>query len=799
MIRKIYFALLATILVAVSSCSDKQFHAGDGTGNAPNAKFLIELPYRAAGNLQTKASVPATDFLIHDLEVLAFTKGSDGELKFSYRVSADNLYTTNNGTNYLCEIPLDIAYGDEQYFVFIANMPEVVGAVVKDAEGTGKGELMEKLKFSTCDFGRSDNNGLPMWGETVSPYSATSTSSSAINKISLLRSMASIDIVVNDSDFRLTSVGVYDIAETGFIAPAAGNYTLENGVYTVLAPSVCGDTGMTQPYVVEDGIVSGNTLRGRIFVPEFSSGEEQDEQAPCLLIGGYYGKDNTTEETWYKVNITSRENNVVKAIDLLRNHRYSLNIIQVSSKGYATKEEAYNNSPENIRSELTLSADVAGGLNNVAYNGNEYLATNFAELDTNELLEILTNAQGGWTLTQIPDWLEVSSASGSQGERAAITFSVRQQSDEKRSASLLLSAGRLQLQIVVNENSGVSTYLSAKATKVITPGMLGYNDISKFTLGGGIALHGNYLYAANSYHEIKNNSFTHKPELIVYDLNQNKTVKKISEWERNGEKLDFSGSTQWPDIIDDIAVDESQKRLYVMRRQSCIEVFDINDPVNPVYVTRIGKLLETVDDDYRLANSSAVGISDKYVLVRTAGAINTYDKSVITSQKWQNIKAKTSNRNSMPNLKYCIRQFATDPQTQKIYLTEYGDNSFMGVYALDLSGVDKIGGAEAYQWHEVREWSILIDFHPTGMAFAGEKVYFTTSEGELKMFGRSILSPQTRAGSDATATIGVEGYQFGTLAKLYPAVGDGKSFWSCDKGRNNIVCFEIGTGIVSIQ
>lgn len=790
---------IGLLLAGMASCSE-EFPA-ENKIETNSRTILIELPYTEQ---QTATRATPLGNAIRTLDILAF----DEQGRYLYTSESAPLYSIDNGHNYLYTI--DIQKKEEaakQSFVFIANMREKVKTVCAASEGKYKNEIVPQLTFDNCNWNTS-STGLPMWSETSTSYDIT-TSAGVLDKIKMLRSVAAIEVLINGDlnevhgldYFKLSDIQPVDFHSIGYAAPSTGNYSWENDRYIISRPSVPEGNSPYDGYLISADAPS-NSIQGKLFVPEFDLNKAQEGNIPSVLIAGYYGKGNSSKKTWYKVNLVKNG----EPVDILRNYRYVLNITNVSSEGFTTPEEAYDNPSQNIRATLNMTYDSASDLNYIIYDAANYLAASAASLQLKgsqaSTFDLLTNYSGGWNLTSVPDWINVSASGGPANQRSSISLSSKNPSDQLRSGTLEIQAGTLTMQISVNEvKSNEITYITATAQRIIGADELGV-PASEFKLADGVAFHENYLYIANTYFKIENGKYTKRPALFVYDLSENKVVHKIEEWTHNGNTLNFEGDAKWSDGITDIAVDETDHRLYVMRAQSCVEVFDISNPAEPTYVTRIGKLLNSTDNRTTFRHSSAVGICKRAVLIRAANVLNTYERNTITSENWSNIVSKTSDNRNMLRLEYKLRQFALDPVTERLWLTEYGNGTFKGIYLLDVNRMNNFGNKE-YQYCDLRERNVPLDYHPTGMAITSGKVYLTKENSTIDIFDRSILygtSSRKMAGSEENLTpimrASVENYQFGSMSKLYTVDEKDETFWTCDLKKNNLVLIQIGTGTI---
>lgn len=790
------------LLAGLISCSEEM--PSPHTLQTSATSILIELPY--SESVSATRAIP-TGNAIRTLDVLAFDENG----KYLYRSESKSLYSIDNGKTYLYTIDIqqqDIA--PNQSFVFIANLRDRVEAACTGAEGKSKEALVSQLTFIDCNWATA-KTGVPMWSETAESHDVTSRVD-VLDKVKLIRSVAAIEVLLNGDlndvygldNFKISDVAVKDFQSEGLVAPSPENHQwdAQNNRYLISAPSIPENSAQGEGYTLSAG-APANSIKGQLFVPEFDASRASDEKQPCLLIGGYYGKGNTATKSWYKVALVKDG----KYIDVLRNTQYVLNISAVTAEGFTTPEEAYANPSQNMRATLEMTTESTAGLNNVVYDASSFLATSESEIQiqgqTASTFEVLTNASGGWKIDSKPEWVNVSAAHGEKDVKAVITVTSTEASKDLRSGEMIITAGLLKLKIQVSEvKSNQITYITATAEQIINATTLGIPS-SEFTLSGGVAFNGKYLYIGNSYYKRDNGVFTKRPALIVYDMETQKVVKKIEEWNFNGSKLNFEGNTTYPDAINDIVFDPKDNRLYIMRQHHAVEVFDVSNPENPVYVTRMGELLSGGQDAInKFRHSSAVGVCDRAVLVRARKVLNTYERSTITSANWQKISRKTTDdRNLLDLSDFTPRQFAADDRFKdKIWLTESGNNTFKGIYLMDVSSMDLSNQFNIYR--DMREKSISLSYSPTGMAIVGNKVYLTRSNGTIDILDRNELyqaaSRSIYATEEAPAPqyrSEMKDYAFGNMIKLYPGKEE-ETFWSCDRGKNNLVLIKVGKGTI---
>ena len=100
----------------------------------------------------------------------------------------------------------------------------------------------------------------------------------------------------------------------------------------------------------------------------------------CLVIGGYYGIGNTTEQTFYRVDFLTPRSAAgsQQYLPILRNHRYRINILKVSGPGFGTREEALQTRPTNLETSVNVWDETAVG--DVVYDGQYMLGVSHRAL-----------------------------------------------------------------------------------------------------------------------------------------------------------------------------------------------------------------------------------------------------------------------------------------------------------------------------------------------------------------------------------------------------------------------------------
>jgi hypothetical protein len=343
-------------------------------GNTAAVEFNVQLPGHTAA-INTYAITENEENAIKTVDILAFKvtgRGLPNESEtFAYRVAGTSISTpsaaNNAGKSFKAGLKID---NDNYYrFVVLANVHGQLNEVIIN-EGERKEAVMAKLVFSkTGQWNATSVTGydaFPMWGETEPAMITGNTT--ALNSIALVRSLARIDVVLKEtalSNFQISSVSLINSYAEGLIAPLSANY---NG-NAVMAESIPPAAQRNTDPVTYRVASPGRSLQQEIYAFESPKSSLQANQTTGaeLIIGGRY--NGSTVDTYYRIAFMDVSGS---ALPLLRNYKYTVNIISVGGAGYASINDAGNNIPMNMQVELKKLDD--GGLNVISTDGQYILA-----------------------------------------------------------------------------------------------------------------------------------------------------------------------------------------------------------------------------------------------------------------------------------------------------------------------------------------------------------------------------------------------------------------------------------------
>ncbi|MFV0554389.1 MAG: hypothetical protein ACK5LR_06755 [Mangrovibacterium sp.] len=467
--------------ILLSSCNnDNLGFSGSDTPNEPEKEIelRISVPTNSSAN-KTKSISTDAESAVSSIYALSFKVNTDGSETFQYAYQATEITTGN----YHITVRVQ---ENEQRFVLIANAPDQMTKLLNDLPtyfGQEKDFVLASLEVGldyADDRWRAisdeDFTALPMWGES-SKQIITGTTKAIDESVSLLRMVAKVEVMLDTTVegltelFQLKSVYLYNSNRNGRIAPDADKITKSEDYISVIAPTL-----PTEVEAAKDAIkytdfsspgVKDVSMKGAIYTFETEAPTDDDSQAAtCLVIGGTYADD--AEETFYRVDFIKDGD----YLDVLRNHKYVVNIVGVQGSGYATPEIAFTSKAINLNTDI-LYWDEAG-LNNVVFDGQYSLAVSTDSvmmwreeqkglLKGYNIISILTDYDTGWYLEGIEyeddgasfttEWLSFSANSGEANQKAQVGVLVDENTTGKtRTAMATIAAGRLRFQLKVVQN-----------------------------------------------------------------------------------------------------------------------------------------------------------------------------------------------------------------------------------------------------------------------------------------------------------------------------------------------------------
>ncbi len=429
-----YIFVLLTIVLSGCLRDNNELCPPGGSG-----KIILQLSM--PGMAATRASIhnwATWEYALarEDMYVLVFNdKGGDGsnDTFMYYTQPVEELAHPDNPTTRRYSITLrkSADSSEKQRLVFLGNCTAEVQALLADPALTTKTkqELFAGLQIEAKKWGTQFP--IPMWGESQRSVIVTySTTGGDFGNIDMLFAVARVDVAVNAynnfteadglDNFILMTSELRNVRSKGYVVPqAAAQFDGAVVKYPSVVPASEGNVINAIGNFAIGNSVAPYTLSmaGLLFMNEADNKNSTNDKRAFLLVGGYYTESgqprNTTVETYYRIDFYERgnpEQTTVKYLDILRGHRYMVNITGVDGPGYQTPEEAassvttkliaevipWNNEgvPGDITGKYTLTVTPPELSFNWMPRGNS---------DTGNKVDVFTDYSKGWKVTRITD------------------------------------------------------------------------------------------------------------------------------------------------------------------------------------------------------------------------------------------------------------------------------------------------------------------------------------------------------------------------------------------------------------
>lgn len=481
--RKFTYCLSAVAfsLIAFSCKEEANSNSENFTGEEQEIVLSLDVP--TVNEATQLRSIGLTEEnTIKTIDLIAFRKDNTGSyFNYSYTgvLAADN---TPGQSSQKCRVKVRLAKY-EQEFVIITNAGTQVSNLLKSQnwQNVLKETFLAKLEYALSRtgtvwnaVGASNYDALPMWGETTTMITQNTTQLSA----SLLRMLAKIDVQLDETKpalknvFKLKSTRLYNTYTKGRIVPNNSFVQQVGNNVKVTAPTLpAAAEKYLGPLVYQDftspGILDA-AMKGAIYTFETQAPEAGNLYGPldatCIVVGGIYGTD--AKETYYRIDFQKDG----KFQDILRNHRYLVNIISVTGSGYETPDEAFHNQSVNLDANILVWDE--SNMYDVTFDGQWYLSVSRdsiffpLENDTNTDLFVKTDynpsgsLQTGWYIESIIDsatqatatWLTAIPMSGSPNELKNVKLITTDNNSGKlRKAVIMFVAGRLHYPVIIRQ------------------------------------------------------------------------------------------------------------------------------------------------------------------------------------------------------------------------------------------------------------------------------------------------------------------------------------------------------------
>ncbi|WP_295935903.1 BACON domain-containing carbohydrate-binding protein [uncultured Alistipes sp.] len=406
-------------LVALGGCVDEK---GNGFPEG-EATLTIDLGPAYVSGSSTRALSEAEESRIKTLDLVAFKwNGLLSRYEFSYYSYARFSRTDNNKYNARATVEVD--EHNHQLFILIANARDQVRAL---AAGTEFEAAQESLVFTNEDpwdatSGNFDH--IPMYMHSIAPMLIEDANQHYSLSGRLIRMLARIDVSVRSTvtNFQLAEAYVFNRMDRGHIAYKSGDATYwdptaEKALKSYVPVDAERKFTHTTPYVAV-----GGKFERALYTFEAEGKDNADfREATAIIIGGYYDyPTNQSDVTYYRIDIPKLVNGTPDTDqlgDILRNHKYDMQIGKIKGEGAPTPEEAFygrvkidadiviwNLADLEAKFDMTHWLKVSQAAYHMMPDG-----TNRYNGSVNQSLDISSNYDGGWYAELYPadatDWI----------------------------------------------------------------------------------------------------------------------------------------------------------------------------------------------------------------------------------------------------------------------------------------------------------------------------------------------------------------------------------------------------------
>lgn len=398
---KQYILMFMLLALGLSSCLREEFISGYEVACTDSEKDMylrVTVPRTyASGAIANKETA------IETLDMIVFAPGVDDKSKYYVKSASQGTVVEGAANRFQVIMPVG-----ENFIVhvFTNSHDELVQKGFFKSAGTEMEALLSRLAVGMEVS--ADLVALPMYGFRAGVTISKDDANKDID-IPLLRAVAAVQVTANAT---IDNTGATPVITPGQLADADGNVYFElRELYAYFQqdsarlapladsyePEVPATKGITRD-VTAVSLPQHRSVKdkdGKIFIKESDPvdmvgclylyenmhytengydtpgsvpGEGNSKVATTrLVVGGVYKGDNASETkvTYYRVDFAETG----KLVDILRNHKYTFNITNVTGPGYDNPDDAATGVPVNIVVKLI---DWANDINNADFDRENY-------------------------------------------------------------------------------------------------------------------------------------------------------------------------------------------------------------------------------------------------------------------------------------------------------------------------------------------------------------------------------------------------------------------------------------------
>jgi len=476
-------------MFSVLSCTTEETGGLIPQDKVPAVRLELDIP--STSSYSTKAAFQENT--INEIDVLVF-KNEEGRDKFLYHQAIpDSEITEGPGNKKIFTMNFDTTdISNGVRLMILANSHNEIETLIQNnviSEGTDREIVHKKLTFDGKRWMVPYISGnvplFPMCGLTTSHLYPSQENDMPVTRVTLYRSLARIDVGVDiynstsalRNEFQIKEISVMGINQIGCITrlfdeelydpvevanlpeentrlvDLRNTYVLANASYAMEGQIYVPESDVLN--IVDNYVLEYSDLNGPVYINPNADPKTLPYNGVYLIIKATYkGQDNR----YYRIDMEDTDG----YCQIVRNHKYVVNIMSVNNNGHAAFTEAMNDISTNGINSFVLGEEDAD-IVHIATSGKYLMGT-----DKNEIavakggnyyeIKIKTtySKNGQWQCTarsENPEWLNVNLGTPTNKGRFALTVSVSQNgTNAERQGKIIITSGTIQMEVNVMQS-----------------------------------------------------------------------------------------------------------------------------------------------------------------------------------------------------------------------------------------------------------------------------------------------------------------------------------------------------------
>ncbi|MDR1918344.1 MAG: hypothetical protein LBQ65_01710 [Tannerellaceae bacterium] len=403
---------------------------------------------------------------IRTVDALIFRVDSAGNEAY-YRHITIPAINNEGGNTKKVQLRMDLI---DARIIVLANVrdlftPEMKGRLRADsiAGNASKDRVLKRFVFEMNEPIGRQKEAFPMYGESE----VIRSSEHAAKEIKMIRAITRIDIIngLLDSKVEIDSIYLFQTKNKGYVAPGFDDKGAIIGTANMPESAAANLQKFGYKFVQNAGTASP-AMEREIYLTE----DSQESDAPTVIVLKILHQDAAPQ--FYRVDMLDKDGDL---LPILRNYRYRINIMKITSGGYPTAEAAAAVSKPSLSSTVETNEL---GISTVVFNDQYKLGVSTTELvfkadgswegqlpgEAYYSLKVHTTYSGwtaAWEGGEPAGWLNVAEARGETSvdfPATSLALHIKPQPNttgKTRVGRIKLTAGTLQIIVNLTQPSKV--------------------------------------------------------------------------------------------------------------------------------------------------------------------------------------------------------------------------------------------------------------------------------------------------------------------------------------------------------